>query len=208
MKRMSGWADEPMMKALAIAVLLSAHPLIRLSAQDSAIGRLRVPTVVQDRARTDSLDNALLVQALEKRLKCTCGCNLDVFTCRTTDFTCTTSPALHGDVLERLRADGGGLTQASVERVIASFVTQYGESILMQPPRSGFNWTAYLTPFIALLAGAALLGALLRRGMVAPRRTDALAHNDGADQSSARAPERLSASDAERLRRELESIDS
>lgn len=204
MKRMSGSAHK---RILLLVALLSAHPLIHLSAQDSSIGRLRIPTVVQERTRTDSLDNALLVQALEKRLKCTCGCNLDVFTCRTTDFTCTTSPALHGDVLERLRADGGGLTQASVDRVIASFVTQYGESILMQPPKSGFNWTAYLTPFIALLVGAALLGALLRRGMVADKRMSGSADGTG-DPVSAHQPSRLSASDQERIKRALEQIDS
>jgi cytochrome c-type biogenesis protein CcmH len=36
--------------------------------------------------------------ALEKQLKCQCGCILDVYTCRTTDFTCSVSPAIHRDV--------------------------------------------------------------------------------------------------------------
>src|SRR5690348_18097192 len=34
-----------------------------------------------------------------------CGCTLDVFTCRTTDFSCTYSPRLHREVLA-LRASG------------------------------------------------------------------------------------------------------
>ena len=36
--------------------------------------------------------------ALEHRLKCQCGCILDVYTCRTTDFSCPVSPAMHRDV--------------------------------------------------------------------------------------------------------------
>jgi cytochrome c-type biogenesis protein CcmH/NrfF len=213
-KRMSGWAVERMATALVIAaalpahplIRLSAHPLIRSSAQDS-VGRLRVPTVVQERARTDSLDNALLVQVLEKRLRCTCGCNLDVFTCRTTDFTCETSPALHADVLARLRADGGGMTQASADRVVAAFVAQYGESILMQPPKSGFNWTAYLTPFAALFVGLSVLAMFMRRWTRADQRLSGSADGTGAE-ASAHPPTRLSDSDAERLKRALESVDS
>ena len=186
---------------VCFVAVLSIYAPERLSAQDSSIGRLRIPTVVQERTRTDSLDNALLVQALEKRLKCTCGCNLDVFTCRTTDFTCTTSPALHGDVLERLRADGGGLTQASVDRVIASFVAQYGESILMQPPKSGFNWTAYLMPFVALLVGLGLVGAFARHMLTK-------SHSGAGPEPATPNPSSLNDADRAALRRALDSIES
>src|SRR2546426_1069442 len=41
----------------------------------------------------EAADNDAAIQAIEKRLHCTCGCGLDVYTCRTTDFTCTPSPA-------------------------------------------------------------------------------------------------------------------
>src|SRR2546428_13166481 len=40
-------------------------------------------------------DNDAVIRAIEKQLHCTCGCNLDGYTCRTTDFTCTVSPAMH-----------------------------------------------------------------------------------------------------------------
>ena len=36
---------------------------------------------------------------LEHHLHCQCGCNLDVYTCRTTDFSCEVSPAMHRDVM-------------------------------------------------------------------------------------------------------------
>jgi len=192
--------------ALAAALLLIACSPVRLIGQDS-VGALRNPEIVQERARTDSLDNAALVQALEKRLKCTCGCNLDVYTCRTTDFTCQTSPAMHRDVLSRLAADSAGLTQASVDRVIAAFVAQYGESILMQPPRRGFNWTAYLMPFVALLVGLAIVGAFARRMLTGHRASDS-GHPEEAAGYPMPAGSALTEAERQRLRRELESMES
>ena len=44
-------------------------------------------------------DNDAAIQAIEKQLHCTCGCNLDVYTCRTTDFTCGVSPEMHRQVI-------------------------------------------------------------------------------------------------------------
>src|SRR5689334_4172708 len=37
--------------------------------------------------------------ALEHRIRCQCGCTLDVYTCRTTDFSCQVSPSMHRDVM-------------------------------------------------------------------------------------------------------------
>ena len=122
-----------------------------------SVGRLSVPQAVQERARTTARDDDSLVQAIEHQIHCTCGCNLDVFTCRTTDFTCATSPAMHRVVLARLDSN---MTAA---QVVAAFEAQYGPSILMEPPKRGFNWTAYVTPFIALAAGLLLLGLWMRR---------------------------------------------
>jgi len=78
-------------------------------------------------------DNDAGIQAIEKRLRCSCGCGLDIYTCRTTDFSCTYSPALHKDVL---RLAGQGKT---AQQIIDEFVAQYGEAALMAPPKRGFN---------------------------------------------------------------------
>src|SRR5437764_77631 len=40
---------------------------------------------------------------LEHGLHCQCGCTLSVFICRTTDFSCQVSPAMHRDVVELVR---------------------------------------------------------------------------------------------------------
>ena len=54
--------------------------------------------------------------ALEHRIHCQCGCTLDVFTCRTTDFSCQVSPAMHRDVMALV--DGG----YSAQEIIDAFV--------------------------------------------------------------------------------------
>ncbi|HEY2804384.1 MAG TPA: cytochrome c-type biogenesis protein CcmH, partial [Gemmatimonadales bacterium] len=121
-----------------------------------APNRLAYPDVVQSHERTTARDDAAIVQAIEHKIKCTCGCGLDVFTCRTTDFTCATSPAMHRAVLARLDS------AMTSEQVVAAFERQYGEAILMQPPRRGFNWAAYLMPFAALLVGLGVVAWLMK----------------------------------------------
>ncbi|MGQ0702858.1 MAG: cytochrome c-type biogenesis protein CcmH [Gemmatimonadales bacterium] len=119
--------------------------------------RLYDPSVVQERAPATPADNDPIVKDIEHRLKCTCGCNLDVYTCRTTDFTCTYSPALHREVLA-LRAEG-----KSPDQVVEAFVARYGESILMAPPPEGFNLAAYVVPGSVVAAVALVLAAVLVR---------------------------------------------
>ena len=96
--------------------------------------------------------------ALEHRLHCQCGtCTLDVYTCRTTDFSCQVSPAMHRDVIALV--EGG----YSAQEILDAFVETYGEVALMAPKREGFNWAGYLVPFGALAAGGAALVTVLRR---------------------------------------------
>ena len=45
-----------------------------------------------------------------------------------------------------------------VETIRASFVESYGPQVLGAPPRSGFNWLAWILPFVVLAAGGAILG--------------------------------------------------
>jgi cytochrome c-type biogenesis protein CcmH len=94
---------------------------------------------------------------LEHHLHCQCGCTLDVYTCRTTDFTCPISPAMHQDVIHLV--EGG----YSAPEIIGAFRAAYGERVLMAPVREGFNWAAYLTPFLAIGAGATLVAVLTQR---------------------------------------------
>lgn len=94
---------------------------------------------------------------LEHSIKCQCGCSLDVFTCRTTDFSCSVSPAMHEDVMGLVSGGYGA------KEILAAFQSVYGERVLMSPVKSGFNWLGYVLPSLAIAAGALFLAALLRR---------------------------------------------
>jgi cytochrome c-type biogenesis protein CcmH len=187
--------------AVALAILLHACTSVRLYAQNPApdsVARLWNPGAVQQRDRAGARENDATVKAIEGKLRCTCGCNLDVFTCRTTDFTCTTSPAMHRAVLARLDS---GMT---AEQVIAAFERQYGQAVLMAPPRRGFNWTAYIMPFVGFGVGIGLVVGLMRRWLRMRPKDDPLAGSS--DPLSPRPP--VSDTELERLKRELERFEA
>jgi cytochrome c-type biogenesis protein CcmH len=140
------------------AVRTAAQAQTPASRPDSAAGDpLFRPDLVQQRAAATAGDNDPAVKELERKLKCTCGCNLDIYLCRTTDFTCQYSPALHQEVLE-LRTLG-----KNPEEIAAAFVAKYGEQILMAPPAEGFNLAGYLVPGAAVVVAGALIGLVLVR---------------------------------------------
>src|SRR5206468_4902756 len=93
---------------------------------------------------------------LEHHIRCQCGCTMDVYTCRTTDFTCVVSPAMHADVNSLI--EGG----YSAQEILDSFVDTYGERVLMAPRAEGFNLLGYVAPFVALGAGAIAVAVVLR----------------------------------------------
>jgi cytochrome c-type biogenesis protein CcmH len=167
------------------------------TAQDSLAGRgatgtLRDPTVVgRPRRPTDSKENDAEVQAIEQQLACSCGCTLDVFTCRTTDFSCTYSPELHREVLA-LRDQG-----KTAREILDAFVARYGEKALMAPQPQGFNLWGYLVPGVAIGAAAVALVAVLKR-----REAVASAVEPAPVQPVTASPEEL-----ERLRRALEQVE-
>lgn len=112
--------------------------------------------------------------AVEHQIRCQCGCTLDVYVCRTTDFSCQVSPAMHRDVVALV--EGGH----SAQEIIDAFVDTYGEVALMAPKREGFNWAGYLVPFGALAAGGAALVTVLRRMQQRAARVAAPATVSGA----------------------------
>ncbi len=154
-----------------------------------SVGRLRAPLTAAD-------SDPVLI-ATERRLRCTCGCTLDVYTCRTTDFTCTYSPAMHKEV-KALFADG-----KTPEQVIGVFVAREGEAILMAPPARGFNLAGYFVPGLVMAAG--LLGLVAWIG----RRRGTVAAAEGT--TPVIATDRAKAPDADAraaLRRALEDVES
>ena len=151
----------------------------------SAVGRPRLPTDARDDAE---------IQAIEQRLACTCGCTLDVFTCRTTDFTCTYSPELHREVLA-LRDNG-----KTAQQILDAFVAKYGEKALMAPKPQGFNLAGYLLPGTLIAAAAAGLVVFVGRRKAKVSATAAPPAGPAQGQAS---PEEL-----DRLRRALADMES
>jgi cytochrome c-type biogenesis protein CcmH len=100
------------------------------------------------------------VDTFERQLACPCPCTLDVYTCRTTDFTCGISPAVHRDI--NALVEGG----YSADEIMNALLESYGDFILMQPRKQGFNLLAWIAPISAIGIGAVAIGALLRRWRV------------------------------------------
>jgi cytochrome c-type biogenesis protein CcmH len=192
---------------------LGAVALLPMQGQDSLAGRgelgtLRDPAAAgRPRAPTEIADYDERIKAIEHRLACSCGCTLDIFTCRTTDFTCTYSPQLHREVVELDRAG------KTAQEILDAFVEKYGEKALMAPKAEGFNLWGYLLPGSAILvAGGALVAVLSRRrvtvaeaggaGIAEPRLS---VEPPESERNSTPAP--ASPEEMERLRRALAEVD-
>ena len=146
---------------------------------------------------TGKWDNDPTIIAIERRLRCRCGCTLDVYTCRTTDFTCTYSPEMHREVIAMIVA------KKTPDEVIQAFIASDGEKVLMEPEATGFNLAGYLVPGLAVTVTGLVLAAYLAR-----RRSVAVAAGvvnlPGAPPPTA-GPDQ---EQLERLKRALDEVDS
>jgi cytochrome c-type biogenesis protein CcmH/NrfF len=158
-----GLSRRDFLAMLASGAVLTGLPPVRQSAQDSLAGsgpagKVWDPTRAgRSMAPLTAADTDAAYQAIEKWLKCSCGCGLDIYTCRTTDFNCTYSPGLHRQVVAL--AEQGKTAQ----QIVDAFVAQYGQQVLMAPPKRGFNLVGYFVPSLALLVATAFLIRALRR---------------------------------------------
>ena len=97
-----------------------------------------------------------LALALELKLKCNCGsCSLDTHHCQF-QMQCGTSPVWSERIRRSLEA---GETPEAIE---ASFVADFGTTVLMSPPAEGFNLVGYLLPSVAIVTAGMFIGLFLR----------------------------------------------
>jgi cytochrome c-type biogenesis protein CcmH len=123
--------------------------------------------------------------AIERGLKCNCSCTMDTHSCQF-QMQCAVSPGWS----ERIRRDlEAGQTPEAIE---ASFVADYGMTVLMAPPPEGFNLVGYLLPGLTIVAAAGFIGLVARGNM---RRNPPAPVTEIADE------------DAERLRAEWQKLD-
>ncbi len=151
----------------AVPVALLAPARQEPVQQPRPVGRAPADTLAvqpdRNKAPMGPLDNDPTVIGIERRLGCACGCTLDVYTCRTTDFSCTFSPAMHAKVVEQRQA--GQAPEEIVLWFLAQPDTLYGHKVLLMAPEArGFNLMGYIVPGLTVTAfGLALAAWLLRR---------------------------------------------
>jgi cytochrome c-type biogenesis protein CcmH/NrfF len=186
------------MTRLVIAVVLASALAAPVGAQMTAEGQ--VPAAPQRTGLTPVPDSEKIVGhfhhgplgqkylLIEQSLRCNCGCGLDVHSCQF-QMQCGTSPVWSEYIRDQLNAG------QSPDVIKASFVSEFGESVLMAPPASGFNLVGYLLPGLAIIAAGALVGLVVRGG--------ATRH----PQPVTIAPEEISPEDQARLDAELKRLE-
>jgi cytochrome c-type biogenesis protein CcmH len=93
-------------------------------------------------------------KTLGGKLICMCGCNEILTACN--HVGCTRSAAMLKEMDQRV-ASGD-----SDDLVLQSFVQEYGEAVLAEPPAHGFNSLAWAIPVLASLLGLGLVILVIR----------------------------------------------
>jgi len=102
-------------------------------------------------AWTALLAGAVTLSDIEKQLMCMCGCGMVLSSCQ-----CGTAEEFRAEIQAKL--DQG----IPPNQIIQDFVARYGETVLAAPTKSGFNLTAWVTPFVAVLLGLFTLFWIVR----------------------------------------------
>jgi cytochrome c-type biogenesis protein CcmH/NrfF len=104
---------------------------------------------------------ALTVAEVGAKLVCTCGCDNMLID----DCDCS-SAAKDQETIKQLIATG-----ATMDQILDEFVQMYGEKVLAEPRRAGFNLLAWLVPIAAVAFSAGAIFYLARKwSQEAPRR--------------------------------------
>lgn len=139
---------------------------------------------------------ATLMHRLENALMCTCDdkCGKVMINC-----TCDTAKETRKDFARRLES---GLT---VDQIIKVYVDKHGETVLSAPTKSGFNLSAWITPFLALVAGGVGVRKVLRSWVPKARFRNQPGDDDAG--SPAAAPD-MPAEWSARVRQELDRLET
>jgi cytochrome c-type biogenesis protein CcmH len=92
---------------------------------------------------------------LGQRMMCVCGCNQILTACN--HVGCTYSHAMLKELDDRVaRGDSDDL-------ILQSFLQEYGPTVLVDPPKTGFTGLVWLVPIVAPLMALYLVWELVRR---------------------------------------------
>ncbi len=92
---------------------------------------------------------------LQTRFVCLCGCNMGPLN-MCTMIGCGHSGPMKAE-LKKMIEDG-----KTDDQITAAFVQKYGKWVLSAPTTEGFNITAWVMPFVALVAGAMLVAFIVK----------------------------------------------
>ena len=96
------------------------------------------------------------VRELAQKFICVCGtCNQMLTACN--HFGCPSSGPMLAEIAAQL--DEGN----SDDSIISHFAEKYGLTVLSAPPAAGFNLTAWVMPFVALVLGGLLVVYFVRQ---------------------------------------------
>jgi len=91
-------------------------------------------------------EDAERFKRLGEELICTCSCQQSLYGCRM--LGCSFRPPMQAE-LQKMIDEG-----RTDEQIRTAFVAKYGAIVLSAPTMHGFDITAWLMPFVALIAGA------------------------------------------------------
>ncbi len=107
------------------------------------------------------------VKSVGKRLMCLCGCNQVLVECN--HVGCSMSDAMIKQLRQRVARNEPD------DLIVQSFIQEYGQRVLAEPPAKGFSLAAWLMPMFALALGTIILAVVLKnmRRPVAAERAPA-----------------------------------
>jgi cytochrome c-type biogenesis protein CcmH len=93
-------------------------------------------------------------KTLGSKLICMCSCGQILTACN--HVGCTRSAAMLKEMDQRVASGDND------DLIIQSFVQEYGEAVLAEPPARGFNGIAWAIPIVASVLGLGLVVVLIR----------------------------------------------
>ncbi len=95
------------------------------------------------------------VDEIASQLICQCGCYAVLNNC--THGECMVRDGMTQSIQDQLTS---GKNKA---QIIQTFVSQYGEAVLSTPPKQGFNLTAWIAPFAAIIVGGVVVWIAIKK---------------------------------------------
>jgi cytochrome c-type biogenesis protein CcmH len=120
------------------------------------VAALTVPAAMGGQARSEA-ETEMMVRSLAAELRCPVCQGVSI----------QESPT---ELALEMKGVIRGLLQEgkTPEEVKDYFVDRYGEWVLLEPRREGFNWLVYILPFVVLGAGLVVVGRTVQRWSAPP----------------------------------------